>query len=260
MIVGTRSDPRFPRLIPKDVRERIEYLEGNTGEQVEFAEPEPGTFFIRLANDRIEVTITYQFSAKIGFDGRRRWKETGYETKLYVDGQERKPVSTPAAFIELWRDPDGFVDPKVEGWKPEPLPESLPVDSAPMVVQRLYRKIVDRLGALEAQDEATLSVWEEEGERWLVGAIASESIVITFLFTNTNGTWRLDSDHGMSVIVDGDDVSDQFGGSVDRMLSVLTMKTKPKPSGQGPVSRGSTLTPRSRSNSVEVRNTVVYRD
>ncbi len=197
---------------------------------------------LTVSNDRVRGTLDFKMSS----GGRCVWAAS----TLFVDGERQEVAEDLDHFARLYRDPDR----ELHNRQPDPIPLSEPiavreVSDAPRKVRASYRLLTARA------DGATVQVGTGGPRYWTVQLETGAAVLRLNYLLDEDGLCG--SKPRIQLVVDGEDLSQQIEGSLDRALAL--MQRPDGVPGQTPLPIGGTADA-ARTNSVEVRQSTVMRN
>lgn len=98
---------------------------------------------------------------------------------------------------------------------PDPVSNELPIEQAPVIVQRSYSMIIDKLPA-----DAVVTTGSIGDHRWVL-AIDLPTSTVRIYYRQHGNRWRNDKRRPFQLIVNGTDQTDIVGDDMDAMLQML---------------------------------------
>lgn len=238
--------PELPPYVPSEIQRRLDNIENAVGQRPELTEIGPRDWHIELVGPRLRLTMDYSY-----YLGKKR----RYESELYVDGQQTEKVADVAELKKLWEklhDPN-YVEPEL----PE-LPPTPAHDTFPKVVDSVYHKFASVIPT--DAENVQYACWPE-GDLWVFGmnVLARKAHLRIEIGKDGRGRWSI---IGVNLMLDGIDRSAAVGNSMESLVQVILGMLAPPSASvsvSGPIVKGRSA-PKTRANSVIVRNTTVIRN
>lgn len=215
-----------PRALPKVVRRYWEEAANATGITPSVETPEQGLWRMSVANERVCTTVDFRTD--------RTGKTKYADSTLTVDGQPRELARDAQELAQIFTHPSGerVLD---------PAPNNGTISAAPILVQRYFRNLTDRLGG------ASVTTGQKKDGTWVIG------------MDGPNAQLRLNFRHDhmhVELVVDGIDRTRDVEDSLEDALALVNGILAPIEDSQAPQGQPA---PAARSNAVETRRGTVLR-
>ncbi|MFA7264868.1 MAG: hypothetical protein WC054_00910 [Candidatus Nanopelagicales bacterium] len=214
-------------IYPPSVQEYIERVVAQTGEVPEVIKVTRGWTLI-ANNGRVRNEAFF----KVSPSGRTFLKNV----KLSVDGKQRPTVWLDDDFGKLWRDPT------YRQSLPRDFPTGANIEDAPKLIQKAYEHLSAGFGE-------SLEVGHERGY-WAL-SLFTDSVELIYALR--------DGKLAILLVLDGVDYTHIVENNVEKMMDLLSGRFPSETQTQSSSVKADSRAQRGRTNSVEVRNTVVIR-
>lgn len=193
--------------VPHEVQRVHDEIVNGTGQEPDVEVRENGRR-VRMAveHERVKMTIDYKLTGS-------RW--TWSSSRLWVDGEQRPIMQTPAHFYRLWHDPDSNGHRRADPADDQPI-EPYPLEDAPADL----RHFIETLQARLDPSKATLLFGRvtTHGATLPVIRLDTENGVLTVQLRRTGPAWL---PYAYRLVKDGYDLTEVSGGSFEDALRML---------------------------------------